>query len=268
MEACLVVVLFWLFFGGTHLGLASPRVRAPLVAGLGESGFRALFSVVAAVFFTLLVTYYVGHRFEGPPGPGLGAFAPTRWLLMLVITAAFVLVAGGLAVYPRSPMALFSAGDGTREARGFERITRHGFFAGMVLFAAAHALLATRLVGVLFCLGLALLPILGARHQDSRLLLRRGKAYADYLAVTSAVPFAAVRDGRQRIVWSELPWIWLAAGALAAPILREFHTAILGHGGVWIVAAVLGGAALASFQAWRRAQRRRDAPPDLAESAS
>ena len=80
MEACLVVVLFGCLFGGTHMGLAAPRVRATLVARLGEGGFTALFSVVAAVCFTLLVTYYVGHRFEGPPGPGLGGFAPTRWL--------------------------------------------------------------------------------------------------------------------------------------------------------------------------------------------
>jgi uncharacterized membrane protein len=267
MEACLVVVLLWLLFAGTHMGLSAPRIRGALVARLGEGGFRALFSVVAAVSFTFLVTYYVGHRFQGPPGPALGAFAPLRWLLMGVIGAGFALVAGGLAVYPRSPMALFS-GREARAPRGFERITRHGFFAGLVLFAVAHGLLATRLVGVLFCLGLALLPILGARHQDARLLAERGAVYADYLAATSALPFAAVLDGRQRIVWSELPWIWLAGGALAAPVLRQLHTPLLAHGGAWVVAAVLGGAALASYQAWRRGLRRRSAARDLVRGAS
>ncbi len=268
MEACLSVALLWLLFGGTHIGLAAPRLRGALVARLGEGGFTALFSGVAAILFTLLVTYYVGHRFEGPPGPGLGRFGLPRALLMAVVYAAFLLAAGGLAGYARSPMAIFSAGAVAREPRGFERITRHGFFAGVVLFAAAHALLATRLVGVVFCAGLALLPILGGRYQDARLLARRGESYAAYLAATSFVPFAAVRAGRQRIVWRELPWLWLAGALLAALILRELHPAVLAHHGLWIVAAVLGGAALASFQAWRRAQRRRARTPAAAQPAA
>lgn len=253
MEACLVVVLLWILFGGSHLALAAPRVRAKLVALLGEGGFTAVFSGLAAVLFTLLVTWYVGHRFEGPPGPALGRFAPIRALAILVIGAGFVCGAGGLAGYARSPMALFSAGADTCEPRGFARVTRHGFFAGVVLLAAGHALLATRLVTVLFCLGLALLPILGSRHQDAKLRARLGEPYARYLAVTSAIPFAAIWERRQQLVWRELPWLWLVAGALSSVVLRQLHGPLLSHDGAWIVAAVLGGAALASFQAWRRA---------------
>ncbi len=259
MEACLVVVLLWILFGGAHLGLAVPRVRAALVAWLGEGGFTALFSALAAVLFTLLVTWYVGHRFEGPPGPALGRFAPVRWLAILVIGAGFVCAAGGLSGYPRSPMALFSAGADTREPRGFARVTRHGFFAGTVLLAVGHALLATRLVTLLFFLGLALLPILGSRHQDAKLRARLGEPYARYLAETSAIPFAAIWERRQRLVWRELPWLWLVGGALASLVLRQLHGPLLSRDGAWIVAAVLGGAALASFQAWRRAQRPRRA---------
>jgi uncharacterized membrane protein len=254
MEACLVVVGLWLLFGGTHMGLTTPRLRRALVARLGEGGFTALFSALAAVSFTLLVTYYVGHRFEGPPGPGLARFAPTRGLAVLAIGAGFVCAAGGLAGYARSPMALFSAGRGAREPRGFERVTRHGFFAGVVLLAGAHALLATRLVTVLFCLGLALLATLGGRHQDARLRARLGEPYARYLAATSAIPLAAVWQRRQQIAWRELPWLWLLGGALASAVLRQLHAPLLTHDGAWIVVGVLAGAALASLQAWRRAQ--------------
>lgn len=261
MEACLAVIGLWGLFGGTHVALAAAPLRPALVRCLGESGFNALFCGVAAVSFTLLITYYVGHRFDGPPGPGLGRFAPARWLAVLAIGAGFVCAAGGLAGYVRSPMALFSAGSDTAEPRGFERITRHGFFAGVVLLAAGHLLLATRLVGVLFCLGLALLPILGARHQDAKLRARLGESYTRYLAATSAVPFAAVWQRRQRVVWSELPWLWLVGGVLACAIVRQLHGALLAQDGIWIVMAVLAGAALATFQSWRRAQRRRPAYP-------
>ena len=265
MEACFAVALLWGLFGGSHIGLAGRRVRSGLVRTLGEAGYIGLFSVVAAILFTLLVTYYVGHRFDGPPGPGLGRFGLTRWLLMLVVSVAFLIAGGGLASYARAPMALFGANRESRSPRGFERITRHGFFAGVALFAFAHVFLATHLVGVIFFLGLALLPILGAKQQDARLLERRGTAYAEYLSATSFVPFAAVREGRQRVVWEELPWLGLGAALLTALVMREFHPYLLAHGGVWIVLMVLGGAALASFGAWQRAQRRRAPSPAAAE---
>src|SRR5207245_11692690 len=95
--------------------------------------------------------------------------------------------------------------------RGLERVPRPPFFVGVALFALAHALLATRLVGTVGFGSLALLAIAGTRHQDAKLLARSGQPYADYLAATSAVPFAAVLAGRQRFVWREL-----ALGALAA----------------------------------------------------
>ena len=53
-------------------------------------------------------------------------------------------------------------------------MTRHPFFVGVALLASAHVLLATRLVGAVFFAGLAALAILGARHQDRKILARRG----------------------------------------------------------------------------------------------
>ena len=116
-------------------------------------------------------------------------------------------------------------------------------------------LLATRLVGAVFAGGLALLAIAGARHQDAKLLRVRGRPYAEYLSATSAVPFAAILSGRQRLVWRELPLGALAAGLALAFTLRAVHGAIFAQHGTWVIAAVLGGAAIATLQSWRRARR-------------
>jgi hypothetical protein len=142
-----------------------------------------------------------------------------------------------------------------REPYGVERITRHPFFAGMALFATAHALLATRLVGTVFAAALGLLAVAGARHQDRKLLARHGAPYGEYLAETSAIPFAAVLAGRQRLVWRELPLGAAAAGVLAALALRAIHPSIFAQGGAWVIGAALLGAALAASQSWRRARR-------------
>ena len=228
MEPALAVALLWLVFGGLHVGLATRRVRAALVARLGEVGFRALFSVLVTAL---------------------------RWALMAVIVLGLGLAMASLVTYPASPMALFTAT--VRPPRGLERITRHPFFVGVALAALAHVPLATRLVGAVFQAGLASLAIAGAWHQDRKLAALRGRPYDDYVAQTSAVPFGAILAGRQRLVSRELPYGALALCLAAAVWLRTVHGAIFDHGGAWVVGVVLGGAAAVGLVSWRRARRAR-----------
>jgi uncharacterized membrane protein len=253
MEPAILVGLLWLGFGAFHIGLGRPAIRSRLVASLGEFGFIALFSLVASVWFAAVVRTYAAHRWEGAPGLGLGEVALLRWVLMAIIVTGIALMTAGLVAYPGLPSALF--GQAIRTPRGIERITRHPFFAGVALFGLAHALLATRLVGAVFALGLALVAIVGAQQQDAKFLARRGRPYEDYLRATSAIPFAAVLTGRQRLVWRELPAGALLAALAAAWLLRAGHAGLFAAGGNWIVFVVLAGAVIASLQSWRRARR-------------
>ena len=252
MTPVVAVAALWLVFGGTHVGLAAGPVRGRLVARLGELGFTVLFYIVAAAAFAALAIYYAAHRFDGPSGLAL-ANSWLRWPLLFGIAIGLILMTHGLRDYARLPMALF--GQTIRAPRGIERITRHPFFAGTVLFALAHALLAVHLVGAVFFGALALFAGAGAVHQDRKLLARRGGAYAEYMARTSAVPFAAVLGGRQRVAWSELSVGTLASGLALSLALRHWHAALLAGDGVWFVAVFLAGALFAGLNAWRRSRR-------------
>src|SRR5437870_7544714 len=258
MASVLGLTALLLVFGGMHIGLATRRVRDGLVSRLGERGFLALFSLIAAVSFSVLVHYYTLHRFDGPPGLALGAVPVLRWTLMAVVVAGIVLIAASLVVYPRSPMALFN--QAVLAPRGIERVTRHALFVGVALLGAAHALLATRLVGTVLMGGLAVVAVAGAWHQDRKLLRQRGEPYAAYLEATSTVPFGAIVAGRQRLAWSELPAGALALGVVLAVVLRTVHGSIFAHGGAWVIAVVVGGAALAGVQSLRRVTRHHRAP--------
>ena len=176
-----------------------------------------------------------------------------REILIAAVVLGIVLMAAGSVAYPGSPYDLLA--HAVRPVRGIERVTRHPFFAGVALLALAHALLATRLVGTVVFASVAVLAIAGSAHQDRKLLARLGRPYADYLRVTSAVPFAAIIGGRQRLMPGELSITALAAGLVIAVVLRKVHAGIFALGGTWVIVAVVGGAGVFAWLSTRQAQR-------------
>jgi uncharacterized membrane protein len=252
MDPALTVALYWMLFGGTHLALATGRTRAWLVGRLGDRGFELVFSLVAITTFGLLVHAYAGLRFDGTAGPALAAVPAARAVLYAVAFAGMTLALAGVLVFPSSPMAPPGV---VRPPRGLARITRHAFFAGMALWAGAHALLATRLAGVTFFTGVFLLVTFGARLQDRKLLRRYGAPYADYLATTSGIPFAAIVTGRQRLAWRELPLRLLALSVLLTAALRGVHDSIFAAGGAWMIGVIVASVALLEVTTRARGRR-------------
>jgi uncharacterized membrane protein len=262
MDPVLLVALGFGLFASTHVGLALPPVRRVLVAGLGRWGFTGLFTVVAWLTFGIAVTTYAAHAGEGPAGLALGRVASLRALLVAAIALGSMLMSAAFAGYARSPYGL--GGERVSAPRGIERVTRHPFFVGVALLGAAHALLATRLVGAVAMGSLALFAVAGAWFQDRKLLALRGRPYADYLAATSALPFAAIAAGRQRLIWRELPYGMLGLGLALAWALRALHARLFDHGGAYVVAALVIGPLLILSAEWRRDQRARRRAPTAA----
>src|SRR2546428_11837934 len=104
MRSVLGLTALWLVFGGMHIGLATCRVRDGLVSRLGERGFLALFSLIAAVSFSVLVHYYTLHRFDGPPGLALRTVPALRWTLMAGVVPGVVAIPPPPGVSPALPI--------------------------------------------------------------------------------------------------------------------------------------------------------------------
>jgi uncharacterized membrane protein len=250
MQSTLIVALLCAVFAATHIGLATDGVRAWMIGRLGENRWVWAYGIVASVLFGLTMAYYAGHRFDGPPGPSLGAAPAMRWALIALSMAGMALMGSIFAGYFDSPYAVFA--HNFREPYGIERITRHPFFAGTVMFGVAHALLSSHLNGAIVFSSLAALAAAGARHQDAKLLRRGGESYRRFLEATSMVPFAAIVAGRQRVVWRELPVAGLTAGLAVAAALGLVHDSIFAHGGLFVIAAVVGGAAIITLASYLR----------------
>lgn len=255
MDPVLRVAFAVALFALSHIGLGWPPVRQLLVARLGRWGFTLLFTLVAWITFGSAVATYAAHAEAGPAGLALGAHAAARFALVAAIVLGVMLMTGAFAGYAGSPYSF--GGEPVREPRGLERVTRHPFFVGTALLGGAHALLATRMVGAVLMGSLALFALLGARFQDRKLLALRGEPYAAYLAASSTLPFAAIAAGRQRLVWSELPYRTLLLGLALAWLLRMLHGRLFDHGGAYVIAALVIGPLVILFSEWRRDRRSR-----------
>jgi uncharacterized membrane protein len=214
MSPTLSIVLLWLAFTATHLGLASVRVEPKLRARLGDLGFVILYSVVALALFVPLVAIYFGNRHAGPwlwvvpVGPVL------RVLLYLGMTLGLVLAVGSL-LRP-SPASLIP--NAPSEVRGVYRITRHPLVLGLALIWALHLVPNASTADVAFFGGFVLFSLAGAWHQDARKLHAGDAKFREFHSATSFWPF-----GRGVAGLAELPPLVVALGVLVALGIRWLH---------------------------------------------
>ena len=223
MHPTLTLIVATLVFLGIHIVPSTPLRR--LAAGaIGESAYVGLFSLCSLAALAWMSVAYGRAPFEGL-WPGL------RWVPLVLVPPAFVLLACG--ALSRNPTLPGQAGALKSEepARGILRITRHPVMWGIMLWAAAHVLAIGSLQAVIFFGGLLLLAAAGTTLQDARKASQLGDDWQRFEATTSNLPFQAVAQGRNRLVWREIG-AWRPAAGLAA-----FVVVLLLHGWLFGVRA-------------------------------
>ncbi|MFQ5478290.1 MAG: NnrU family protein [Candidatus Binatia bacterium] len=218
MTNWMVVSLWWLAFGLTHILLSSKALRPKLVARLGERGFLSVYSLVSLATFVPLVSYYWQHRHSGP----------LLWNLMIVpgmrelsiALSGLGLITAVLAMIQPSPT---SFGGSKIEARGVLRITRHPLFMAMGLWGLSHCIVNSFASDVVFFGGFAVFAVVGCAHQDTRKRDRDNAELEGFFEQTSFLPLGAILGGRQRLVLSELSSIGMAGGLGLAWLVYYLH---------------------------------------------
>ena len=201
-----------LVFLATHF-IASTPLRPLLVNAIGEWPYRGAYSLVA-----LVTLAWMGWAFANAPREPL--WVGIREMPYLVMPLAFMLIACG---YGRNPTMvgadrLLKSED---PARGIIRITRHPIMWGIMLWAASHILARGDLRSLIFFGSLLGLAAIGTLLMDSR--KKPNPDWARFAAVSSNIPFVAVAQGRNRIVWREIGWLRPAAGLAAFFLVLLFH---------------------------------------------
>jgi uncharacterized membrane protein len=223
MPQLILAALAWIFM---HLGLAGTAWREAVVQRIGEQWFRGVFSVLS-----ILVLVFLVRAFGAAPTTLLWV-APDwlRWLLVLVMLPAFVLLVGSLS--GPNPTMIGSEGN-DQPPRGVSRVTRHPMLWSFAIWAAVHILGNGDTAAIVFFGAFLVTALAGMPSIDAKLARRDNNTWQAVSAVTSIVPFAAIAQGRNRLVPNEIGWRTPVIAVVAWIVI------LLVHPGLFGVAAVL-----------------------------
>ncbi|HAX78574.1 MAG TPA: hypothetical protein DCY88_22760 [Cyanobacteria bacterium UBA11372] len=186
-------------FAIAHSGLAALRSRAEKL--LGPRLYRIFFALVSLSLAVAMIIYFFNHRYDGLQlwqVQGVPAVKPIVWVLsaisfLFLYPATFNLLE--IAAIEKPQVHLYET--------GIIRITRHPQMVGQLIWCIAHTLWIGTSFTLLTSIGLVLHHLFGVWHGDKRLLHRYGEAFAAVKARTTVIPFLAILQGRQTLVWSE-----------------------------------------------------------------
>jgi uncharacterized membrane protein len=194
------VILGWLLgFAIVHSGLASLRPWAE--TKIGARAFRVIFAFASLGIAVPMIIYFFNHRYDGAQlwdlqgVPGLkGAIATLSAIsFFFLYPATFNLLE--IAAIQKPTVHLYET--------GIIRISRHPQMVGQVIWCFAHMLWLGTSFMVVTCGGLVAHHLFAVWNGDRRWLAKHGAAFAEAKARTSVLPFVAIVQGRQELVWGE-----------------------------------------------------------------
>ena len=203
----------------THFVPSTP-LRPKLVAAIGEGRYRGLYVLVAFATLGWMIWAYA-HA----PAQGF-LWTPLRHVPLAVMPFSLILIVGGLVRMNPTAVGAERMMKADEPAQGMVRVTRHPFMWGVILWAAAHILANADAKSAVFFGTFLVLSGLGTVLIDAR-----KRALADwpkFAGLTSNLPFLAIAQGRNRIVWREIGWLRPAIGLALYAALLVAHPWLFG----------------------------------------
>jgi uncharacterized membrane protein len=194
-------VMFGLLIGFAiaHSGLAALRPKGE--QWVGARLYRVFFALVSIPFASVLIIYFINHRYDGirlwnlHAVPGIASLVWSLSFLsfLFLYPATFNLLE--IAAVQKPQVHLYES--------GIIRITRHPQMVGQGIWCVAHCLWLGTTFTLITSLGLMLHHGFAVWHGDRRLSARYGESFEKVKERTSIVPFLAIFQGRQTLELKE-----------------------------------------------------------------
>jgi len=219
MTMLLLAALLWI---GVHVGIAGTRLRDAIVARIGETPFRGLFSVLSIATIIFLVRAWS----LSPTEPIWFTSDWLRWILVVAMLPAFVLFVA--SVSQPNPTMVGPPDAAARPPRGMTRVTRHPMLWSFAIWAAVHVIGNGDSASIVFFGAFLITALAGMPSIDAKLARRDPATWQALSAATSIVPFAAIAAGRNRFVPGEIGRLTPAVALVAWIVLLLLHPVLFG----------------------------------------
>jgi uncharacterized membrane protein len=196
----LTAAILWV---AVHIGVAGTRIRDRIVDRIGEGPFRGLFVVTSFVLLGWLAWSF------SAAGPVSMLWIAPRWLgvlMSLLMLPATLLFVCSLSTPNPTSVAGKHALEAPNPAIGILRVTRHPMLWAFALWGIVHLVVlgtasAAVLTGAIIVTAFAGMPSLDAKYAR-----RNPGRWPAFVAATSILPFAAIAQGRNKLILSEIGW--------------------------------------------------------------
>lgn len=209
-------------FVGLHALLSGSPLRAPVVARTGESSFKIGFSLS----ITLSLVWMGWSYAHAPHLETWGSASALKPLTVGLMLLAFLLFSASLAEH--NPTTLGLIAPDRVAVRGMLRITRHPGLLALGLWGLAHFIVNGDWASHLLFSSFALQGLVAPINLDRKYRRRHGAAWEVFARQTSYLPFVAILQGRNRLVWRELPWLAMGLGLAAFALATTLHARLIG----------------------------------------
>jgi uncharacterized membrane protein len=216
------------FFFGIHTLVAGTALRRLLVERLGERVYRAVFSLASLVGIVWLIrAYSAAFARDNVMFWEIGPAA--HYAVGVVVLLAFLIaVPGVLAPSPTVVGGERLLQASVPEPRGMQRVTRHPFLTGTSLWATAHLAANGDLASIVLFTTFLAVSLFGMRSIDNKRARAYGDGWRRYAERTSAIPFVAIVQGRNRLVLRELGGWRVVAALVVFGVVVTLHPWLFG----------------------------------------
>ena len=196
----LSLALATLAMTGGHFALSSAGIRRPLVRMIGESIFRAVYSILMIAALVWMIRAYNAAPYERIWDVGI--LGPPVILILMYFATVFFLC----SVTTRNPTLIGLDGlhHDVAPGKGIYSIVRHPMMAAFALWSAAHVFVRGDIAAIIFFGGLWVLATFGMVHIDRRRRANADNAWRAFEAGTSRTPFRAILEGRRSLVMGDI----------------------------------------------------------------
>ena len=210
-----------------HLLVSGTRLRDAITGAIGQGPYMGLFALASIGVLTWMGFAY-GSAHRGADPVYWTATPTTKWIQLGVTFVAFLLAVPGLLTPNPTSVRQEATLSRADTVKGMLRITRHPFLWGVTLWSAGHLLVNGDLASLILFGALLVLAVFGPLSIDAKRRRALGAEWDAFAAQTSAVPFAAIAQGRQKLALGEIGWWRLALAVVVWAALVWAHPLMFG----------------------------------------